>query len=45
MIHIGAHNREYLCDHEVMEGLVIFVLFFVVCFGVLPRIPGVSRFT
>jgi len=28
-----------------MEGLLIFFLWLVVWFGVLPRIPGVSRFT
>jgi len=28
-----------------MEGLLIFLLFLVFWFGVLPRIPGMSRFT
>jgi len=28
-----------------MEGIAVFVLFFVVYFLVLPRIPGLSRFT
>jgi hypothetical protein len=34
----GAYNL-------IMENLLIFVLFLVVWFLVLPRIPGISRFT
>jgi hypothetical protein len=34
----GAYNLT-------MESLLIFVLFLVVWFLVLPRIPGISRFT
>jgi hypothetical protein len=34
----GAHNLT-------METFLIYVLFLVVWFLVLPRIPGVSRFT
>jgi hypothetical protein len=29
----------------VMEGILFFVLFLVLWFVVLPRIPGISRFT
>jgi len=30
---------------SIMESYLIFVLFLVVWFLVLPRIPGISRFT
>jgi hypothetical protein len=28
-----------------MEGAIVFIIFMVVWFLILPRIPGVSRFT
>lgn len=28
-----------------MDGIVLFVLFLIVWFGVIPRIPGLSRFS
>jgi len=37
--------RSAMVYNRVMEGMIFFVLFMVLWFLVLPRIPGASRFT
>ena len=44
MIQAGTRKRITRATIEVMEGFLIFLLFLAVWFGVLPRIPGMSRF-
>jgi hypothetical protein len=40
----AAGTAEW-CIMAIMEGMIVFIVFLVVWFLVLPRIPGVSRFT
>jgi hypothetical protein len=44
MIFMGTPKGTAHATIKVMEGFLVLILFLAVWFGVLPRIPGMSRF-